>query len=673
MAEAPGSQPDDTQSARSRLASLPVLFYVLLAAALLLGLWARFKGLGKWPFHADEYYIARSVQNILRSGLPEYACGGIYARGLIFQYAVALLQLLGLSPELAPRLIAAIASLVTLPAVYLLGVRVQGRTVGLLAVAVLAVSTWEVDVARFGRMYAPFQAVFAWYLVYFIRYTVDRQARALWPMLALSVVGVFTWEGGVFMTLANLLPPFLRNPNGKLNARDLRYLAFAVILLALSYFFETAKFRTIGTEPFSPAFQASLDSGASAQGPSLFALPTSAAGWIGATLALIALAGLLTGCLRWIVSLRDRWPAALGVTAALASALAGQFAAVAFIMAFILLAGMLDWRELRARAARPFVATVLAMGVAWTVLLLQHPQWLSSIDVPWEKSSRVLKVAYELLRYPDVIGVLALPWSHAAPILGALLLACVAFASMRVFREGQQGSSSRQVTLVVIVALLAGAAMSDPPRYETRYVFFLFPAAIVIAMSVLTGAVSRLVRSEATAAIATLVIAVCGMAIAGDFSPHRLVAIDTAAVTFRRDVGPNEKLNVLGRADTRSAAMWLAKNAVGPDSITINAYPGVDFYYTGFDSAYIDMQNERYVAYACKRGTVERWGNLPLLDNAEQLNARIATKSHAWIVVETPRLETMLTALAARSPRVVWTSVDGAISIVGIGTTSGHE
>ena len=42
-----------------------------------------------------------------------------------------------------------------------------GRDVGLIAVAVLALSVWEIEIGRFGRMYAPFQALFAWYIVFF--------------------------------------------------------------------------------------------------------------------------------------------------------------------------------------------------------------------------------------------------------------------------------------------------------------------------------------------------------------------------------------------------------------------------------------------------------------------------------------------------------------------------
>ena len=672
MTDELSAQPGRAQGVAPRRAP-PLLLYVVTAAAVLFGLWARFKGLGSWPLHADEYYIARSVQNILRTGLPEYACGGFYLRGLIFQYAVALLQTLGLSAELAPRLIAAVASLAVLPAAYLLGVRVHGRTVGLIAVAVLAVSMWEVDLARFGRMYAPFQAVFAWYLLYFIRYTVDRETRALWPMLVLSIVGVFTWEGGIFMTLANLLPPFLRNPTGKLTARDLRFLAFAAIPVVLAYGFTITPFRTLGTDPFPPGFIAGGAYVRQARDSALFAMPASAAAWIAAMIALTALAGLVVSTARWIWSLRDRWPAALGLTVALGCALAGQFAAVVVIVVIILLAGMLEWRELVMRRAWPFTVTILCSAMGWTALLLHNPQWLSSIEIPWGRSNWVLSLAYELLRFPDFIGVLAVPWSRSAPILGAMLLALITLASLRAIRRGRQAPSADGVILVLLIALLAGVSMSDPPRFETRYVFFLLPAAIVIAITMVATAVNRWVRAEAVAALATLAIAAAGLAIAGDFKPRRLLTIDSATINFGLDIGPHEKSNTLNRSDPRGAAMWLTKNAGDPRTVVINGYPGVDFYYSGFDFAYIDTQNQRYAAYACNHGTVERWGNLPLVASVNELNARIAGRNRALVVVETARLEAVLTKLRGPRPRVAWTSADGAISILDTGAAPSRE
>lgn len=67
-----------------------LLLYLIAAAAILFGLWGRFKGLGAWPLSDDEYYTARSVEDILRIGTPEYDCGGWYLRGLPYMYLVAL-------------------------------------------------------------------------------------------------------------------------------------------------------------------------------------------------------------------------------------------------------------------------------------------------------------------------------------------------------------------------------------------------------------------------------------------------------------------------------------------------------------------------------------------------------------------------------------------------------
>src|SRR6187549_3531625 len=87
-------------------------WYALTAAAVSFGLFARFKGLGASPFSVDEYYLARSVEDVMRSGLPAYDCGGYYTRGVLLQYLIAGLQFAGLGPELAPRLLCVLSSLV---------------------------------------------------------------------------------------------------------------------------------------------------------------------------------------------------------------------------------------------------------------------------------------------------------------------------------------------------------------------------------------------------------------------------------------------------------------------------------------------------------------------------------------------------------------------------------
>src|SRR5688572_16777615 len=292
--------------------------FAITCGALLFGVYARFKGLGTWPLTADEYYVARSVQNILRTGIPAYECGGYYPRGLLMQYLTAGLQLGGLSPELAPRLIAALCSLAALPAVYILGKRTHSSQIGSLAVIVLALSVWEVEIARFGRMYAPFQALFAWYLVYFLKYTIDRDHRALWPMLALSAVGMLIWEGAALLALVNFLPPFINHSSGRLSRNDAMYLAGAALLFLLIAWFATLDVRVGGSEPPFPAdFDPSSNQRAlAALEPTVPPWSTLASHPLWGALALIPL-GLAFLAMRWIWDYKSRWLCAAGLIVAL--------------------------------------------------------------------------------------------------------------------------------------------------------------------------------------------------------------------------------------------------------------------------------------------------------------------------------------------------------------------
>jgi hypothetical protein len=157
---------------------------------------------------------------------------------------------------------------VALPAVYILGKRAHNRQIGLLAVIVLALSVWEVEIARFARMYAPFQALFAWYLVYFLKYTIDRHHGALWPMLALSIVGPLIWEGAALLALVNLLPPFINQSSGRLSQRDISYLAGMALLFLLIAWFVTLDVRVGGPElPFPADYESSLNKRALADWP----------------------------------------------------------------------------------------------------------------------------------------------------------------------------------------------------------------------------------------------------------------------------------------------------------------------------------------------------------------------------------------------------------------------
>ena len=581
--------------------------------ALLFGIYARFKGLGTWPLTADEYYIARSVQNILRTGIPEYDCGGYYARGLLMQYLSAALQLGGLSAELAPRLIAALCSLVALPAVYILGKRVHSSQIGLLAVTVLALSVWEVEIARFGRMYAPFQALFAWYMVYFLKYTMDRDHRALWPMLALSIVGALTWEGAALLALVNFLPPIINHSSGRLSRRDVSYLAGAASLLLLIAWFVTLDVRLTGSEaPFPADYELWLNKRAlgALEPTALWTTLTSYPLW--SALALIPL-GLAFFAVRWIWNFKARWIAAAGLMLALIAATLHQFAAFAAVILLLLMLHLIRWKELIARKALPFHAAVVACVVFWTAFGFLTDEWRVDPEIHWLGNSKAVALAYEFARFPDFLQEIVVPWGRAVPILGLALLGLISVGIIRsIARDAEKPSAERVIQLVLVCMLLAASA-SDPPRHETRYLYFVYPLAVIVAFSAIAHLVEAVASRKSMATAFTAVAALGVFALTEEFSPRHLLKIDSPEVNFRVDTPGGDEAHLQPRSDPRGAAKWLAANSTDDQDLVINGVPTVDFYFSGFDYTYIDWQHRRFRAYACRQGTVERWGNLPLL------------------------------------------------------------
>jgi hypothetical protein len=633
-----------------------VLIATLTAAALLVGVYARFKGLGKWPLGVDEYYTARSVQNILRAGVPEYACGGFYVRGLLAQYLAALLQLLGLSAEFSNRLISAVSSLIALPAAFILGRRLGGAVIGLLTVTVLALSVWEVEMARFARMYAPFQAVAVWYAVFFVKYTVDRKSRALWPMVGLSLVGVLVWEGGVLLAATNLLPPFLISPSGRLARREWRYLAGAAVLVLAAYVFSTSYFRIFSDEaPFPPGFadpvrQARISGLAIGTAP-WTTLLDHPAWWALAAIPLVA-AGL---ALRWVLTFRERWVTASGLFIVLGAAALHQFGLIAAVLSLLLLMRSLGWRELFSRAAMPFGAAIALSALFWVAFALSTTDWRA--DPAQSTFDTLVLLAYEFVRFPDFAVDVALPWARAIPVLGLALLVLIAAACLRLAIRQETGLTAERALVVLFVCLLLAASASNPPRIETRYVFFLYPLGVIIALvsvAHITQALATRLRLDGarSAALGSLA-ALVGFGLTEDFDIHHLRYVDSEAVHFRTDMKPFLANHYYKRVNLRAVAAWLMENAAA-DDVVINSVQGLDFYHPGIDYFYMNAADRRFTGWSCRGGTVERWGNTPLLYSIAALQAALGSGKPTFYVARGPELEPILPQLARWQPRVLW-------------------
>jgi len=634
------------------------LALVSLVAVLALAVFARLWALGAAPLAVDEYFLLRSTQNVLHHGWPVFDCGGVYSRGLLLQYLAALLNLLGVSSDVAPRLVSAASSLVGLPAAYFIGRRVQGPLVGCLAVVILALSLWETEMARFGRMYAPFQAVFLWYLVCFVRRTVDDDARADWPMLVLTVIGGLLWEGGVFLALANFMPVFLRRRSLDLSRSEWLGLLKFVPVFIFVYWFITTDFRMLSASPALPRDYDPSTADATADflsaAPPLVTLLRMHPAWLILSLAPLAASA---AALRALWMRRSLDLTALGLLAALAAALAHQFLAAAALWMVLPLFRFSSWSELSSRAAR---TTYFAMGVCAAF-------WIAFLCFSWNRpegaglSKTVVAFVFPLMSKPDVIDQVVWPWAGAVPLLGLGLLLLVAAAYVRVLRRDEPGVAAERALLALLFCLLLAACASDTPRHETRYVFFLYPIAVIVALKEIATLVSGSAARGRAAAALTVVASLGLFMLSEDFHPRNLLEVASPASIFRQGMSPRAQEHLVMRADTRALARWLQQHA-GADATVINAYQSLDYYDRKVDFFYVDRSDYNFEAYSCRYGTIERWSNRPLLQSVGALEAVISSRPRTYLVTYSARLGPLLPQLARYRPRVAWSG--GFLSVV---------
>jgi hypothetical protein len=508
-------------------------------------------------------------------------------------------------------------------------------------------------------MYAPFQMVFLWYLVFFLKFTIDRDARAVWVMAVLTIVGSLLWEGGVFLALANFLPLFMRRSSTALPRRIWPYLAISAALLALVYWFETTDFRVLGDSPPLPRdYDPSLTSESMdlLQAP-LPAWMTLAAHpvWLAGFLPVLVVCGL---SLRWIWSLRDRVFAAVGLLAVLGAALIHQFLAVAVLLALVVLVRALSWRELLSRDARLLYAALTACALFWIACL--GSTWQAPAGLGAARDTLVF--AYQFVSLPDLVGEVFRPWSGAIPITGAGLALVLGIGLWRVIKQDESGLSAQRALWVVFLCLLIAASASHPPRHETRYVFFLYPIALILALSTVAAIVETLSFARHAATAMTIALGLGAFSLTDDFKPRHLLEIDNPRTLFRLGLTPSQQSHLVVRDDTRAVAHWLRQHEAGDADVVITAVQGLQFYDSRINFFYVARNDYNFASYACRRGAIDRWSNLPLLQSPAAVDAAITASHRTFLVTFSDHLAALLPQLLLHHPSVV--STIGNLSIV---------
>ena len=140
------------------------IYLFIIAVFVGVGTIYRFKGLGTWPLALDEYYIIKSSR-IYKTWITTISQWRILSRGILLQYIIAIVYI-GIKAEFAGRFFTVIANLITIPPIYLIAKRIGNQLIATVVVIMFSFSIWEIEFARFARMYTPISSIFIWYIYF---------------------------------------------------------------------------------------------------------------------------------------------------------------------------------------------------------------------------------------------------------------------------------------------------------------------------------------------------------------------------------------------------------------------------------------------------------------------------------------------------------------------------
>jgi len=165
-------------------------FIIILLGALLLAAFAlRLLYLSRISLYVDEFITIWAAKLILQHGLPLTPAGVLYLRGFLFSYLDALfIALFGFSEGIA-RLPSLLLGVVTVASIYLAGRRLFSPSVGLIAVALLALAPDAIIWGGRARMYSLLQLLVLWTAILLYEGITLADRRRTWALFLLSYLG----------------------------------------------------------------------------------------------------------------------------------------------------------------------------------------------------------------------------------------------------------------------------------------------------------------------------------------------------------------------------------------------------------------------------------------------------------------------------------------------------
>jgi hypothetical protein len=621
------------------------VFVGILLLVIAWGLFVRFNGLGTPPLVADEYFSIKPVQYILEKGVPEFPTGGYYLRGLPLQYLQAGSVLLFGDNEFAHRLPAVLFGVLTLVLVFWYARIFLPWPLAAACVAILAVSGWQIEFDRFGRMYAAFQCVtVAFFLAYQRAYFGGAEKLRYLPH-ALALIAILCHALGVFL-LPFLFLPLLIRPNANQGATPPRnrwtfaMVSLGTTLVGITYSQFESKLRDFHVQQSLPDGFHMPPSDSLGPLGSYTVLPIN-----GNLLGVFLIITFVVGLLIFFHS-RSKEAAAyrfnvvdLCLLLLLLSTVLHLFAVSICIVIVLFIRYHLHRRLLKDRGSLALLALSAVIACAWVVYAIYDQSWREQMLTP--KFPRALRIVF--FGWPDFYEPIMRPLIDSLPFLTVIFLAALAW---HLIRNGHQSLTSiLGHPIIIVLGVFCGIAIIDPilqPILKTtRYVYHIYPFVIlliVMACYEVTRRVTRHVIGRNTRVLVSGFMAMGLFIGSEDFSLRQLLHINSPEVTFRSGKFKRYEHLWFWRQDDRSPGEFLNAHRHDVDALVVSIHARTLPYYLDRNlefAYYCSREGEdawRYRDVARSKGKLELWTGRPLLGTEQELRAYTKSTRSLYLV-----------------------------------------
>jgi Dolichyl-phosphate-mannose-protein mannosyltransferase len=662
--------------------TLPVAVgLVAIATAIYLGVFARFTGLNLLQLAVDEYYFVQGVRLILEHGVPRFPTGGFYDHGTLAQYSIAGSVLLFGENGFGYRVPMVLFSLGSVFLLYVYSRRFLERIPAGVICAMLLVSSWHIEFARFARMYSELQFLTLLFFIILDKAFYAEQWRWRYIPHLILIVGTLIHDVAILLGPFLVLPLLMAKVRERFTSRAslYRYLGITILTIFGSLFLARFDFRSLGiSSPFPEGYTPPVFSPLRLPEFPFWSVTQEPLWNLVFFVAVLALVGGALAVWRHYDKRVRETDILLALL--LMSAVFHMFVLSAGL--FVLLFFRYRLYRVSEHPARSYVLFSLAVigALIWIAYALLSYHSLASLTAAERVPVKVLARAF--FGWPDFYGPVLVPWLKELPLLAVIVAS--AFAYQIISRARDPLASVVRHPAFIVAYMVVCFGIFSSLYASTRYFFFVYPLILLFVALTVAEIFERFMRrlphyDKTTTQTLALLACVALFVSAEDFHLRHITDISSQEVRFRLGEFKRYSATWYGRSDFESPATFVHR-LTNPDAATrviVVGLPVVSYYLNRPHAMYYDRRGVRFYNVSRVGGTVDLWSNQRLLSTEDELRSYTQSSKRAFIIQSASaerrpfEIEEVWKGRLASADRV-FESLDGRIEVIRVDLLPGR-